>query len=126
MENLPPDFLKIVGLKILQISAFKISPKFSKPILSYYFQNVGQIFCKIFQKSSVLKISVHLFLNLRTISESLFSQIILLKYINLPEAIPLSDRPGHFFSIRFLTRSASGHTTVPQTGFFPVFLKSHF
>ncbi len=37
---------------------------------------------------------------------------------NPPEAIPLSDRPGHFFSVRFLTRSASGHVMVSQTGFF--------
>ncbi len=46
--------------------------------------------------------------------------------INPPEAIPLSDRPGHFFSIRFLNWSASGHTTVSQTVFFFIFFKSRF
>ncbi len=39
---------------------------------------------------------------------------------NPPEAIPPSDRPGHFF-LRFLTWSASGHTTVSQTRFFSFF-----
>ncbi len=62
--------------------------------------------------------------------------------LNPPEAIPLSDRPGNFFSIRFSTQSTSGlyhsltdrvffiflkvvfdqdvrgHTTVCQTGVF--------
>ncbi len=45
---------------------------------------------------------------------------------NPPEAIPLSDRLGHFFSVRFLTRFARGHTTVSQTGFFSFFLKVIF
>ncbi len=39
-------------------------------------------------------------------------------HLKPPEAIPLSDSPGNFFSIRFLTRSASGHTRVSQTVFF--------
>ncbi len=43
------------------------------------------------------------------------------KKLKPPEAIWLCDRPGHFFSIRVLTGSASGHTTVPQTGFFSIF-----
>ncbi len=43
-----------------------------------------------------------------------------------PEAIPLSDRPGHFFSIRFLTWPANGHTTVSQTRFFSFFFRSCF
>ncbi len=41
--------------------------------------------------------------------------------VNPPVTILLSDRPGPFFSIRFLTRSASDHTTVSQTGFFSFF-----
>ncbi len=36
--------------------------------------------------------------------------------INLPVTISLSDRLGDFFSIRFLTQSASDHTKVSQTG----------
>ncbi len=48
-------------------------------------------------------------------------RLLILKYFNPPEAIPLSDRPGHFFSIRFLTQSASGHTMVSQTDFFHFF-----
>ncbi len=41
-----------------------------------------------------------------------------------PVTISLSDRPGHFFSIKFLTRSASDHTTVSQIGFFHFFSKT--
>ncbi len=51
---------------------------------------------------------------------------VILSFFNLPEEIPLSDRPGHFFSIRFLTRSASDHTMVSQTGFFFIFLRVVF
>ncbi len=46
--------------------------------------------------------------------------------LNLPYTITLSDKRGHFFSIMVLTRSASGHTTVSQTGFFKFFLKVVF
>ncbi len=34
---------------------------------------------------------------------------------NPPMTISLSDRPGYFFKIRFLTRPAGGHTTICQT-----------
>ncbi len=44
---------------------------------------------------------------------------------NPPVTISLSDRLGHFFSIRFLTRSASKHTTVSQTSF-SFFFQTHF
>ncbi len=45
---------------------------------------------------------------------------------NPPVTISLSDRPGHFFSIRFLTWSAIDHTAVLQTGFFSFFFSNTF
>ncbi len=33
-------------------------------------------------------------------------------FLTRQRSYPLSDRPGHFFSNRFLTQSASGHSTV--------------
>ncbi len=47
-------------------------------------------------------------------------------FLNPPVTISLSDRPGHFFSIRFLTRSASDHTTVSQIGVFFIFFSNTF
>ncbi len=44
---------------------------------------------------------------------------------NPPVAVSLSGKPGNFFSIRVLIRSASDHTTVSQTGFFH-FFPTHF
>ncbi len=52
--------------------------------------------------------------------------IIFFKWVNLPVTISLSDKPGHFFSIRFLTQSASDLTTVSQTGFFHFFFSNTF
>ncbi len=45
--------------------------------------------------------------------------------VNPLVTISLSDRPGHFFSIRFLTQFASDLTTVSQTRFFSFFLFSN-
>ncbi len=42
-------------------------------------------------------------------------------WLNPSVTISLSYRHGHFFSIRFLTQSASDHTTVSQPRFFPFF-----
>ncbi len=48
------------------------------------------------------------------------------KHFNPPVTISLSDRPSHFFSIRFLTRSASDHTTVSLTVFLYAFISFTF
>ncbi len=49
-----------------------------------------------------------------------------IKHLTPPLTISLSDRAGHFFSIRFLTRSTSDHTTVSQTEFSSFFFQTHF
>ncbi len=88
-------------------------------------QNLKLVYTQIPMKRSLLRIK---FSNsIRNTKVIKLSGVKDCRYvINPPEAIPLSDRPGHFFSIRFLTWSTSGHTTVSQTGFLNFFLKVVF
>ncbi len=69
------------------------------------------------------------FRNTRKVSEFLKKNIAKFRerFMQVPPVtISLSDRPSNFFQIRYLTRSASDHTMVSQTGFFAVFFQTHF